>query len=195
MKLPLHQIVVVALLSAIAFILSMIKFPIFFAPGFLSIDIADVIALSIALTIGLRLGILITIFRIVIHLFYTNSYFIGELANLSLALAFVIGFSLIYKKFKNYGVASFLSTILSSMVAIILNITVFLPLYSKFYPIEAIITLSSKLNFLVHDYTSFFLWVILPFNLIKFGLISLITILITPKLQKIFQKHIKKATN
>lgn len=78
-----------------------------------------------------------------------------------------------------------------SIVAGLLNYYVLLPLYEKAlnFPIKAVVAIGNKLNPKIVDLKSFIFWSIIPFNLLKGAIVSLITSVIYKSVSPILHEE------
>ena len=180
-----RTIAFVAMLGALSTILMMFRMPLPFAPSFLDFDIAELPALFAGFFLGPVAGCGVIAVKIVLKLITqgSNTAFVGEFSNLVTSCCFVLPAALIYKKIhtkKGAVIALVISTIFVSVVCIFLNAFVMFPLYSNLYgmPMEAIIGMGSAVNPLVHDSISMMLFSVFPFNLVKHGVTSIVTMLV-----------------
>ncbi len=175
----------IGMLGALSAILMSINVPLPFAPTFLKFDIAELPALFAGFFMGPVSGCTVIVVKIVLKLLLqgTETAFVGELMNIIGSCAFVLPASLIYKFIhtKKGAVLSLsLSTVLVSIIAIFLNAYIAFPMYSSLYgiPMEAILEMGSSVNPLIHDNITLMLYGVLPFNLVKHGITSLVTYLV-----------------
>ena len=97
-----RYITVTAMLSAVAYVLMFIDFPIpFLIPSFIQMDISELPALIGAFSMGPMCGILICLVKNLLHLFITSTGGVGELSNFLLGVMFVLPAGLIYNMKKN----------------------------------------------------------------------------------------------
>jgi riboflavin transporter len=170
-------LVKVSLLSAIAAVLMYIEFPILPAFEWLKIDLSDIPALIGAFAFGPVSGIIIEAFKILLKLLLkgTQSGGIGELANFIIGIAFVVPAAIIYKQNKTkktavVGIAA--GTIAMSVVGLLANYYMLIPLYKNFLP--ALKESSYVMKYMIYG--------VLPFNLIKGVMVSVVTLLIYKKI-------------
>ena len=85
-------------------------------------------------------------------------------------------------------------SLVASVFAVLANRFLAIPLYVKLYkiPLEAILKMASATNPLVHSLTDFLLLTVLPFNLLKYAVVSGITYLIYKKASLALTEIIKK---
>lgn len=184
-----------SILSAMAFIIMMIEFPLPIFPGFLQIDLSDIPALIGGFAMGPIAGVIIELVKNVLHLLVSKTAGIGEVANLIVGGVFVFVSAYIYKrnKSKKGAAISLISgTIVMSIIACILNYFVLIPLYESalHFPVTAMIAETAKITSLVVDLKTLVLYSILPFNLLKGFVVSLVVFLIYKKVEPIIKpKH------
>ena len=178
----LSILIKVALLGAISGILmAFIKFPLPFFPPFMEIDFAEIPAIIAGFGFGPMYGFLVVIIKILVKLvlYGTTTSYIGELSNIIVSSTFVITASLIYKQRKTVGNAIFalsMGVILMSITATVSNYYVIFPLYNLDIPEYA--KVFNSINPLVKNTFTFLMIVIVPFNIIKGVLASIISILV-----------------
>lgn len=184
-----NKLVKVALLSAISFILMFIEMPIpGLFPEFLKIDISDIPALIAGLSLGPIAGIAVEVVKNFLHgIVATTTGGVGEIANIIVGSAFVVGTSTVYmknKNIKNLLVSLLVGTLSMIIVGSLVNYFFLLPFYGKIMGMEAIIGIGQAVNPNVKDLLSFVLWFIAPFNLVKGIMISILIIPIYKKMEQ-----------
>ncbi|GAA0080175.1 ECF transporter S component [Clostridium sporogenes] len=191
----LNKLVKISVLGTIGFLLMFIEIPIPIFPDFLQIDISDIPALVGGFALGPVAGILIEFMKNILHsIFKGSTVFVGEFANFLVGSVLVGVSSYIYKRDKTkkgalVGLA--IGTICMSLVAGLFNYYVLLPLYEKAlnFPIKAIVAIGNKLNPKIVDLKSFIFWSIIPFNLLKGAIVSLITSVIYKSVSPILHEE------
>lgn len=175
----------IAILSALAAALMWLEFPVFFAPGFMGIDFSDVPVILAGYTISPIAGVLTGVFKIIIKLLIkpSSTAFIGELSNLFLTVIYVLTATIYYKRhrhFKGAIISLILSTIVVSIAGLLSNAFVIYPLYAFALKmdINSIVNMTSKINGLVNNYWTMMFFMVVPFNLLKYSLVSLVTLLL-----------------
>ena len=85
-------------------------------------------------------------------------------------------------------------SLVASVFAVGANRFLAIPLYVKLYkiPLAAILKMASATNPLVHSLTDFLLLTVLPFNLLKYAVVSGITYLIYKKASLALTEILKK---
>ena len=182
----------VAVLTAIASVLMLLEFPLWFAPGFYKLDVSEAVILMGGFALGPGAAILIEFLKNLINILLngTTTAYIGEMANFITGCAFVVPAAVIYKYHKNKKSAliSMVAASLSLMViGSLLNYFVLIPAFSRFYnlPVEDIISMGAAVNPLVTDLKSLVVWAVAPFNLVKGVLCSTLAMLLYKRVSKI----------
>ncbi|WP_373897970.1 ECF transporter S component [Haloimpatiens sp. FM7315] len=194
-KTKLNTNIKISLLAVIAFLLMYIELPLPMFPSFLKIDISDLPALIGSFAFGPVAGIVVELFKNVLHgLFASQTAFIGELANFIVGAVLVFTAGSIYKKRKNKNgaiLALVIGTLAMTVTAAIVNLYILLPLYEKVLniPMAAVIGMSSKVNGKIVNMSTFILWAIVPFNLVKGVFISIITRVIYKSVSPLLHKE------
>ena len=182
----------VAVLTAIASVLMLLEFPLWFAPGFYKLDVSAAVILMGGIALGPGAAILIEFLKNLINILLngTTTAYIGEMANFITGCAFVVPAAVIYKYHKNKKSAliSMVAASLSFMViGSLLNYFVLIPAFSRFYnlPVEDIIGMGAAVNPLVTDLKSLVVWAVAPFNLAKGVICSTLAMLLYKRVSKI----------
>lgn len=187
------NMVKISVLGVISMVLMFFDLSVWFAPPFLKLDISDLPSLIGAFSMGPLAGIATQLLKNLLHLLVQGSSTggVGEISNFFVGsvLAFTAG-SIYYKRktFKSAVVGLFIGVILMSIFASLSNYFVIFPLYSKILPLDQIIEMASKLNRLVVDYKTLILYAVVPFNLLKGTVVSVITLLIYKRVSPILHK-------
>lgn len=180
------------ILTAIALVLMFIETPLPLMPSFLKLDLSNIPALIGGFAFGPVIGLLIVLVKDIIHITITSTAFVGELADFIISGSFVFFASAIYsfKKTKKMAFLGMgLSVIIQVIVASVMNYFVLLPFYAKAYmPFDKIIELCSKINSLIVDKFTYVMYGVVPFNIIKGILITLITAIIYKHISRIIHK-------
>lgn len=142
-----RHITVTAVLSAIAFALMFLDFPIpMLIPSFIKMDISDMPALLGAFSIGPVYGIVIELLKNLLYLLIkgTSSAYVGELCNFLLGAVFAAVAGLIYqyrKTRKGALVGALLGAVAMAVFSVPINFYLVYPTYVVAYgmPMEAII--------------------------------------------------------
>lgn len=180
----------ISILSVIAFILMQLEFPVPIFPSFLKIDLSDLPALVGGFALGPIVGILIELFKNLMHLVQTSTSGVGELANFLVGIALVAPASLIYyrnKTKKNAIIGLIVGTISMGIMGGLANYFILLPFYANAlkFPIDAIVEMGSIVNSNIVDLNSLIFYAIIPFNVLKGIILSVITMLIYKRISSL----------
>lgn len=135
-------ITVTAVMSAIAYVLMLIEFPVPFMPSFIKMDLSDLPALMSAFAMGPVSGIIVELIKNILHVLNSGSFGVGELSNFVLGAVFVCVAGLIYrfnKTKKGAIIAAVVGAVAMALVSIPSNIFVVYPVYYNFMPKETIL--------------------------------------------------------
>lgn len=96
----IRTITMTALLSAMAYVLAFVEFPVPLSPSFAKMDLSDFPALIGAFAFGPLSGLLIELVKNALQLLTTSTGGIGEIANFLMGAAYVVTAGFIYKRHK-----------------------------------------------------------------------------------------------
>ncbi len=187
-------LVKVGILSAIGYILMFISVPIpMLFPDFLKIDISDLTAVLGGIALGPIAGVTIEFLKNLLQFLtgMSTTGGVGEFANFIIGGSFVWIISFAYSKKRNRSglmIGLLLGVVVMTIVGCISNYFIVLPFYSTIMPIEAVIEMGAALNHLIVDKFTFVLFIIGPFNLLKATIISLLTLPMYKRTEKILNK-------
>lgn len=189
------NLTMIAMFSAISAVLMVFEIQLPFSPSFVKFDFSDLPVMLGGFLIGPFAGGIIVFMKILLHFLLngTTSFFVGDLSNLLLTLSFVLHASFIYqqKKTKKTTIQGLLvSIICTSLLAIIFNLFLIFPLYLKVLNLKMVdlINMIHVVNPLVKDVFTMIVFSLLPFNLFKYSIVSMITMLSYKKLSILFKE-------
>ena len=190
MAINIRYMTVSAMLSALAFILMFFDFNIPLMPSFIKMDISELPALIGAFAMGPLYGVVICLIKNLLHLFISQTGGVGELSNFILGASCVCTAGLIYEKNKNKRTAvigSFAGALVMALISIPSNYYVVYPAYTKFMPIDAILSMYQAINPSADSLLKCLLIFNAPFTFVK-GMISvIITLLIYKRISPIIK--------
>ena len=195
-KLGTREIVTIGMLGAIAVVLMLFEIPLPFAPPFYEIDFSEVPVLVGCFALGPVAGVLIEFVKILLNLIINGSATagVGELANFCIGCSFCIPAGIIYqrRKTKKGAMIGLISgTLIMTFLGCFINAYIMLPTYAKAFqmPIDSLIEMGTKVNALITDLFTFVMFAVVPFNLLKGILVSIIVMLIYKKISPIIKRH------
>ena len=190
-----NTIAKIAILSAVATVLMLLKTPIFLIPGFYKLDLSEVPVLLGAFSMGPVAGILIEAMKTLLNLAIdgTVTAGIGELSNFLVGCSFVVPAAIIYRREKtrkNAVKGLIVGIIVNTVFAAVMNFYILLPVYAMAFswPLDKIIQMGTAINPYITNLTFFILFATIPFNLLKSLLSSVITFLIYKKLSGVLHR-------
>ena len=191
-----RKLAMIGMFSAIAMILHVLDFPIFFAPGFYKMDFSELPILVGSFAFGPVAGVMMEFVKILLKLCIkgTSTAFIGDLANFVVGCSLIIPASAVYsfkKTKKSAIIACIVATLVMTVFGTAFNAVYLLPAFSKFYgmPLDAILAMGAEVNPLAKEgsIVSFVVACVAPMNLIKGTLVSVVTLLIYKPLSPIIK--------
>ncbi|MCI5647962.1 MAG: ECF transporter S component [Fusicatenibacter sp.] len=189
-----RYMVQIAMLAAVATVLMLFDIPLPFAPSFYQLDLSEVPVLIGAFAMGPMAGALIELVKVLINLVIsgTSTAGVGELANFLIGCSFVVPAAWIYKNHKtkkNALIGMIVGTLCMAAVGGFLNAFVLLPAYAKAFgmPMDALVGMGSAVNKAITSLPTFCLFAVVPFNLIKGVVVSLITLLLYKHISRLLK--------
>lgn len=191
--LSIRDLVQIGMFGALAAVLMLFEFPLpFIAPSFYELDLSEIPVLIGTFSMGPVAGVLIELIKILLKLVLkgTSTAYVGDVANFVIGCFFLLPAGIIYKvkKTKKGAVTGMAAgTLVMAAAGAVMNAYVLLPFYSQFYgmPMEALIAAGTEVNSLITSIPTFVLVAVVPFNLIKGIIVSLITYLVYKRVRVI----------
>lgn len=181
----IRRITVTAMFAALATILMFFEMPVPFMPPFLKLDPSAVPILIGGFILGPMAGVAMVFVKAFVHFFSSTTGGVGELADFIITSSFVITAAIVYRRHhtkKGAVLACISGTIVLAIVGVLANYFLLLPFYAKVMPLDAIFKACGAVNPLIKDTATYLMYGILPFNLIKGAVVSLITFPVYKKL-------------
>ena len=184
--LNIRTITMTALLSAMAYVLAFVEFPVPLSPSFARMDLSDFPALIGAFAFGPLSGLLIELVKNALQLLTTSTGGIGEIANFLMGASYVVAAGVIYKRHKT-KITALLACITASFVmgavAALANYFILLPLFESFMPLDQLIASFAEFLPFIHTKLDVVLFNAFPFNLLIGGFTMLTYKRLTPILK------------
>ena len=182
----------IAIFSVLAAVLMFFEVPLFFAPSFYEIDFSEVPVLISTFYLGPVAGVTTELLKIVLKLLLkgTSTAFVGDFANFVIGCSFVLPASILYhtKKSKVTAIGGMaLGTACMTVFGSAFNAFYLIPTYSTLFgmPLEAIMGMGTAVNSSINSVTTLVLFAVVPFNLLKGVLVSIITFLLYKRVEKL----------
>lgn len=194
-KIETRTIAGVGILSALSFGLMLIETAVPFTPGFLKLDISELPVLLGTFAFGPLAGVAIELVKNLLHFaIRTSTGGVGELANLIIGSALLVPAGLIYsrKKNKTHALLGLLcGTLTMAAAGAAVNYWFLIPVYVSVmgFPLEAIIGMGTAVLPAINSLGTLILYGIVPFNLFKGIVVSVLTMLIYKRVSPLLHKR------
>lgn len=188
----LAKIAAYTAISYILYVLCKFSLPMMF-PSFLDIQISELPALIAGFSMGPISGCLVIVLKCLLKLPLSGTMFVGEATDILLGICFVLPSSLIYNARKNKITALIgliVGSVLVTIMSIIVNRFISIPFYVEVMFGGSFAPLINMMSALYKDITvdNFYFWYllvgILPFNILRCAIVSAVTYLLYPRLQR-----------
>ncbi len=192
-----RRVSIIGICSALAAVLHILDFPlIFLAPEFYKLDFSEIPVLLCGFYLGPSATVVCEGVKILLKLLLkgTSTAFVGDFANFAVGCSLVLPATILYhiRKTKpgailGLGVGTGILTVFGSAF----NAIYLLPKFAQLYgmPLEAIISLGTKVNPGVTNVTTFVLLCVAPLNLVKGISVSALTLLLYKRVEKVLFRH------
>lgn len=192
-KLNVKKIALIGMLGALGGLLMLIKTPLPFMPPFMDFDLASLPEIIGGFALGPVSAVVIIIVKILLKIAFlgTSTAFTGEVQNVLVSMAYVLPAVILYHKNKSKSTAikgMILGVVCCVVVATLTNVYIMVPLYAKLYfnaPTQAIVDMCHAVCPLINDIWTMAIFGIVPFNIIKFGVTSVVTYIIYKKIHRL----------
>ncbi|HHW54874.1 MAG: ECF transporter S component [bacterium] len=190
-----RSLVKMAVLAALGAILMLIevRLPVF--PGILKLELGDLPALLGSLAMGPLAGVIIELLKNIMNLLldFTFTFGVGELSNFIVGSAFVASASIVYQRSRDKrGLLLGLLTgiFCMTLTACFSNYYIVIPAYMKAggFSLEKIVELFAMANSRITDLRTIIIYAIIPFNLLKSTVVSIVALLIYNKVLPVLHR-------
>ena len=195
-----RAITFIAMFSAIAAVLHIVDIPLFFAPSFYKLDFSELPVMICAFYMGPVAGVTCEFVKIVLKLLIkgTSTAFVGDLANFLVGCSFVLPAAICYQATlsKKGAILSLaLGTAVMSVFGSMFNAWYLIPKFSELFgmPMDAIISMGTAVNSAITSLPTLVLFAVVPFNILKGVLVSILTMLLYKRVEKVFFRRKKSA--
>ncbi len=171
----------IGMLSSIAYLLMLLQFPLPGFPNFLFVDFSDIPVLIAALVFGPVAGILVEFFKNLLDFIMTGSQTgipVGHIANFLAGITYILPVYYIYNKLKTrkgMTMALVAGTVTMAVIMSVLNYLFILPAYTVLMGFP--------------DMRNLVVPAILPFNILKGVMMSMIFMLVFVRMQAWLNKN------
>ena len=181
-----RRVSIIGICAAIATILHMLDFPLLFiAPEFYKLDFSELPVLLCGFFLGPSATVACEGVKILLKLLLkgTSTAFVGDFANFVVGCSLVLPATIFYHLHKNKH-SAIIGLVIGSICITIFgsafNAIYLLPKFAQLYgiPLEAIIGMGSAIHSQINSVTSFVFFCVAPLNLLKAGMVSVLTMLL-----------------
>ncbi len=190
-----RSLVKMAILAALGAILMLIEIRLPIFPGILKLEIGDLPALLGSLAMGPLAGIVIELMKNIINMLldFTLTFGIGELSNFIVGSAFVASASIVYRmsRTKKGLMCGLLAGVFfMTLTACFSNYYIVIPAYMKAggFSMEKIVELFAMANSRITDLRTIIIYAIIPFNLLKSTVVSIVALLLYNKVLPVLHR-------
>jgi riboflavin transporter FmnP len=187
---------VIAIMSALSIVLMMLEFSVPIVPSFLKFDISDFPAVLTSFAISPLAGVAVCLLKNLLHLFFTTTAGVGELANFIISASLVFPAGVIYSRVrtkKGAVIGSFVGAIASALMCVPVNYFITYPFYAKvMIPMDVIIGMYQAILPFVDGLLEALLIFNLPFTFAKGAVCILLTFLVYKHLSPILKGKAKQ---
>lgn len=141
-KLSTRTLTVVAVMSAVSYVLMLFDFSVPVMPSFIKMDFSELPALVTSFALGPIAGVMVCLMKNLLHLLVTSTGGVGELSNFILGAAFAYVAGVYYKTHKTRKgalIGAILGSAAMGIISVFSNYFITYPFYTKFMPIEGIV--------------------------------------------------------
>ena len=193
-KFGVKALVKIGMLAAVAVILMIFEIPLPFAPAFYEIDFSEVPVMVGCFAMGPLAGALIELVKILLNFVITgtDTAGVGELANFIIGCSLCVPAGLIYRRNrtrKNALIGMITGTLLMTVIGCVINAFVLLLTYAVAFGLsmDKLVAMGTAVNSGITGISTFVMFAVAPFNLLKGILVSVIVFLIYKKISPIFR--------
>ena len=198
-RVDVRRLVLIAMLGGISAVLMLFEFSVPFVPPFIELDFSELAIIIGGFVMGPVEGLLIILIKVLLNLVMngTTTMGVGELMNFCVSAFYMVPSVLIYRKLrtrKGAAISLVCGTLIVSILATLMNYFIMFPIYAWAYkmPMDALVQMGAAVNSHVDSLLSLMLWSVLPFNLFKYTLVSVITFLVYKRLAGFLRNTILK---
>lgn len=137
-----RNLVVTAMLGAVASVLMFLSFAVPLMPSFIKLDFSELPALIASFALGPLWGAAVCLIKNAVNVFFSTTGGVGELSNFILGCLFVMPAGWFYKRHKTRGGAltgALLGAACMAGFSVVTNYYVVYPIYAQFMPMQAIL--------------------------------------------------------
>lgn len=190
-RFSLHSLVLTGMLGAVGALLMILEFPVPFVPPFVKFDLSELPVILGGCMMGPGAGAFAAVVKVTLNFLLngTTTMGVGEAANLWGSLCYVVPAALFYGRQRTKRAAAqalLWGTLCASSLIVLGNFFVFFPAYARLLGLkmETVIGMGHAANAAVTDLYTLMIYALLPFNLFKYGVTSLLAFVMYKRLKR-----------
>lgn len=190
----------IAMSAALGGVLMYFEIPLFFAPSFYQLDLSEIPVLISSFYLGPVAGVITEFLKVLIKLVLkgTSTAFVGDFANFVVGCTFILPATIIYhtrKTRKNAVLGMAIGTLCMTVFGSFFNAVYLLPKFSQLYgiPLDGIVAMSQEVNPAIHSVSSLVLMAVVPFNLLKGVVVSVVTFVLYKRVEHVLSRLMQPA--
>ena len=188
---------IIGMSAALSGLLMLVEIPLLFlAPEFYKIDLSELPVLLCGFYLGPVAGVVCELLKVLVKLLIkgTTTSFVGDFANFTVGCMLVVPACVIYhlRKTKRAAVIGLAAgTLIMSVFGAAFNALYLLPAFSKLFglPLDTILAMGAAIQPRITGLTRFVLFAVLPLNLIKGTLVSVLSMLLYKRVQRVLFRN------
>lgn len=191
-----HYISYTAIFSTMAAVLMLLEFPLPFAPPFYKLDLSELPVMICTFYLGPVSGVVAEFVKVFLKLLMkgTTTAFVGDFANFAVSCTFVLPASVIYhaKPSKKTALLGMIAgTLVMTVFGSSFNALYLVPKFAQLFfknDLDKIIGMGTKVNSHITSVPTLVLYAVVPFNLLKGAVVSLLTFLLYKRISPLMHK-------
>ena len=190
-----HYITYTAIFACMAGVLMLVEIPLFFAPGFYKMDLSELPIMICTFYLGPVAGVVAELIKVCIKLLLkgTTTAFVGDFANFAVGCSFVLPASVVYHanpSRKSALTGMIVGTLVMTVFGSAFNAIYLLPKFAALFgmPLDVIVGMGTKVNSAITSVPTLVLFAVVPFNLLKGVVVSLLTFLLYKRISPILHR-------
>ncbi len=190
-----HYVAYTAIFSAMAAVLMLLEIPLFFAPGFYKMDLSELPIMICTFYLGPVAGVVSEFVKVILKLLLkgTSTAFVGDFANFAVGCTFVLPASILYHARPNRKTALIgmvLGTLVMTVFGSAFNALYLIPKFAQLFhmELEKIVAMGTDVNRHIDSVYTLVLYAVVPFNLLKGLVISVLTFLLYKRISPLMHR-------
>ncbi len=190
-----HYITYTAIFSTMAAVLMLIEIPLFFAPGFYKLDLSELPVMICTFYLGPVAGVTAEFVKVFLKLLLkgTSTAFVGDFANFAVGCTFVLPASILYHarpSRKSALIGMLVGTLVMTVFGSSFNALYLIPKFAQLFHVDldTIIAMGTAVNGKITSVYTLVLYAVVPFNLLKGIVVSLLTFLLYKRISPLMHK-------